>query len=170
MVNPDKLKKFCKKHNLKEDFYIFPTLCFDYEKTVEIAITEEILSLEDVNPHFRACEEIVLAAVKNSGRDLKHASSELQDKYRIVYHAVKNDGMALEYASERLKDNKKIVQTAIRNSSFSLGYASERLRDDKEIVIEAINETVIGFESLFEVMSDRLKTDEDVLEIYNKSK
>ena len=48
-----------------------------------------------------------LAAVKNDGWALEHASDELKADKEVVMAAVKNQGTALQYASDELKAKKK---------------------------------------------------------------
>jgi len=50
-----------------------------------------------------------MAAVKNDGDALEHASDELKADREVVYAAVKNHGEALEYASDELKADPEIL-------------------------------------------------------------
>ena len=50
-----------------------------------------------------------LAAVKNDGGALEHASDELKADKEVVMAAVKNDGDALEFASDELKTDPEIL-------------------------------------------------------------
>ena len=59
-----------------------------------------------------ADREVVLAAVKQSGWALEHASDELKADRDLVLAAVEQDGKALEYASDELKADREVVLAA----------------------------------------------------------
>jgi len=97
----------------------------------------------------------VLAAVKNTGYALQHASEELKAVKDVVMAAVKKDGGALEYASEDLKADKKVVMAAVKKDGGALEYASEDLKADKKVVMAAVKKDG----GALEYASDELKTD-----------
>ena len=68
--------------------------------------------------------EYVLKTVKEQGKMLEFASSELQDDEEIVKVALTQDGEALEFASDRLKGKKDIVLLAIKTAPWTAFYAS----------------------------------------------
>ena len=63
-------------------------------------------------PQYMNDKELVLAAVKDYGLSLKHASPALQADRQVVKAAVKNNGMAIDYASPELKKDKAIMKAA----------------------------------------------------------
>jgi hypothetical protein len=48
--------------------------------------------------------------------------------------AVKNDGWALEHASDELKADKEVVMAAVKNNGYALQFASDELKADPEIL------------------------------------
>ena len=81
-------------------------------------------------------KEAVLAAVKEDGWALGHASVALQNDKEVVLTAVQNDGYALEYASNALRNDKEVVLAAVQNDTDgeALRFASEALQVDPEMV------------------------------------
>ena len=55
----------------------------------------------------------VLAAVKQNGWALEHASPALRKDPEVVLAAVSDSGRALEYASNKLRNNREFVRTAL---------------------------------------------------------
>jgi len=74
-------------------------------------LTKEGYKLRDM-PQYMNDKELVLAAVKDYGLSLKHASPTLQADRQVVMAAVKNNGMAIDYASPALKKDKAIMKAA----------------------------------------------------------
>jgi hypothetical protein len=74
-------------------------------------LKKEGYKLRDM-PQYMNDKELVLAAVKDYGLSLKHASPTLQANRQVVMAAVKNNGMAIDYASPALKKDKVIMKTA----------------------------------------------------------
>lgn len=84
-------------------------------------LTKEGYKLRDM-PQYMDDKDLVLAAVKDYGLSLKHASPELQNNRQVVMAAVKNNGMAIDFASPVLKTDKAIIKAA---------KAQEKALDDK---------------------------------------
>jgi hypothetical protein len=80
-------------------------------KSALAKLTKEGYLLRDM-PQYMNDKELVLAAVKDYGLSLKHASPALQADRQVVMAAVKNNGMAIDYASPKLKQDKVIVKAA----------------------------------------------------------
>lgn len=93
--------------------------------------------LAKVSDRLKADKEVVLAAVKQNGLSLEHASKELRADKEVILAAAKEDGRALEYASEEPRADKEIILVAVMQNGRALEYASEELRADKEIVLAA---------------------------------
>ncbi len=108
-------------------------------------------------------KEVVLAAVRQSGCELKNASEKLKDNIDVVLAAVCNDGESLQYASDRLKNNSKIVLAAVRQNVWALQHASERLKGDKVIVMAALQTRCKIWETPFRFASAELRADRNVV-------
>ena len=80
-------------------------------KSALAKLTKEGYLLRDM-PQYMNDKELVLAAVKDYGLSLKHASPALQANRQVVMAAVKNNGMAIDYASPALKKDKVIMKAA----------------------------------------------------------
>ena len=80
-------------------------------KSALAKLTKEGYLLRDM-PQYMGDKELVLAAVKDYGLSLKHASPALQADRQVVMAAVKNNGMAIDYASPTLKKDKAIMKVA----------------------------------------------------------
>jgi len=80
-------------------------------KNALATLTKEGFKLRDM-PQYMNDKALVLAAVKDYGLSLKHASPALQADRQVVMAAVKNNGMAIDYASPALKKDKVIVKAA----------------------------------------------------------
>jgi uncharacterized pyridoxamine 5'-phosphate oxidase family protein len=135
---------FCQSRE-EIDFYL------DKIKTMNPDLAYEIL---DIPTKLQNNTEVILAAVKLNGHNLKCASSKLQNNKEIVLAAVKENGTALYYASKALKNNKEIVLAAVSKDAVAIQYASLSLRDDFDIV-KAAGEQNWGIALLY--ASPRLK-------------
>ena len=80
-------------------------------KNALATLTKEGYKLRDM-PQYMNDKEIVLAAVRDYGLSLKHASPELQADRQVVMAAVKNNGMAIDHASPELQKDKEIMKAA----------------------------------------------------------
>ena len=90
-------------------------------KSALATLKKEGYKLRDM-PQYMDDKELVLAAVKDYGLSLKHASPALQANKQVVMAAVKNNGMAIDHASPELKKDKSIIKAAA---------AQEKALDDK---------------------------------------
>ena len=75
----------------------------------------------------------VLAAVRQDGRALRHASETLKNDREIVLAAVTQNVDAFEYASETLKNDREIVLAAVTQDGRALLHASETLKNDRTL-------------------------------------
>jgi hypothetical protein len=101
----------------------------------------------------------VLAAVKQDGSALKHASKALKSNREVVLAAVKQRGYALKYAPDALKSDREVVLAAVEKYGDALKYASDALRDNKEVVLAAVKQ----FGDALYNASDALKSDREVV-------
>ena len=92
---------------------------------------------------FRGDREIVLEAVRISGKALLHVSDELRSDREIVMEAIYTYGRALEYASYKLRNDKILCLFAIRNiKGFISPYILQR-----DNITDAIKNNHIAFEN-----------------------
>ena len=64
-------------------------------------------------------KEYVINAVKQKGKLLEFATTELQDDEDVVKVALEQDGEAMEFVSNRLKDDKDIALLAINKEPWT---------------------------------------------------
>ena len=81
----------------------------------------------------------VLTIVSEDGWQLE-SFDEFADDEDVVLAAVNNSGSALQFASDRLKNDKKIVIAAVSNDPYSISFASDELQSDDD-VLDACEET-----------------------------
>jgi hypothetical protein len=103
-------------------------------------------------------KDVVLAAVKQCGRLLEHASIGLRSDIEVVLAAVALDGAALRFAAP-LQHNKDVVLAAVRQHGEALKFAGV-LRSDKEVVLSAVAQSA----SALIYVDSELQSDKDVLE------
>ena len=95
---------------------------------------EDYLKSEELLPcRLKNKKEVVLAAVRNDGMALQHASPGMRGEPEVVLAAVMSDGMALKHASPKCKDTFKIVKTAVIHDEMAIDYASPRLKEKESI-------------------------------------
>jgi hypothetical protein len=82
----------------------------------------------------------VLAAVRQDGQALKHASEVLKADKEVVMAAVQQQGQALAHATEALKADKEVVMAAVQQQGQALVHATEALKADKEVVMAAVQQ------------------------------
>ena len=85
---------------------------------------------------LRDSDEIVLAAVSESGRALQWASDRLRDSLGVVLTAVtavsQDDyAVALSFASDRLRDCDVVVSAAVSANPGAWMFASVRLQEER---------------------------------------
>lgn len=87
---------------------------------------------------LKSDREVVMAAVKQSGGALWHAAAKLKADPEVVLEAVKEDAGALWYASAKLKTNREFVLQCVAVNGNSLRYVATALKDDREVVLTAV--------------------------------
>lgn len=98
-------------------------------------------------------------------KNRKKIPNQFCDDKHIVMKALETDRMYFLSASDRLKDDKEVVMKAIDTSTYSdiCHDVSKRLLDDKDVAMKIMK----TYKYQFCVLSNRLKKDEDILNIYN---
>ena len=98
-------------------------------------------------------------------KNRKKIPKEFCDDKQVVMKALETDRMYFLSVSDRLKDDKEVVMKAINTSNYSdICYdISKRLLDDKEVAMNIIK----TYKYQFCILSNRLKKDEDILNLYD---
>ena len=123
--------------------------------------TEKIksgISLRELDSEFSKDKDIVLAAVKISGDELKFACDELKNDKEIALAAISSEGFPFEFISLELWDDTTFVEDALEVYAGCFGFVSKRLLSDKIYVLELMNKYDIPIHAL----SDELRDDEQV--------
>jgi len=101
------------------------------------AAGEEALRWADAA--LRADEEVVLAAVRQSGRALRFASDALRADRGVVRAAVGQNPFALRHADGSLTADRGFMLELVRaRGEETLQFASGKLKADKELVLAAV--------------------------------
>jgi len=96
-----------------------------------VQMNGNILSfLAAVGLPFQSDKDVVLAALNQTGKALRYASSDLKGDKEVVLTAVNQTGEALRYASPDLQGDKEVVLTAVNQTGEALRYASPDLQAD----------------------------------------
>jgi len=160
--NPDTLSFFSTRLRDDEEVVNAAIAQREYSATwasLRLRSDIRIISLGENLIPYKNDKEIVMAAVKENGKALRHASEELQADKKIIMQALKKDGRALLFASKSLKADKEVVMEAVKQDGHSFEYASKELRSDKEVVMEAVKQQGRSFE----YASKELQADKDVV-------
>ena len=104
------------------------------------AVQESGFELKGALREVREDRKIVLEAVRQSGGALEFASTGLQADRKLVLEAVRQYGGALEFASTGLQADRKLVLEAVRQYGGALEFASAGLQVDRELVLEALQQ------------------------------
>ena len=99
----------------------------------------------------------MLAAVKQNGWVLRHASAELRADRELVLAAVGQQGAVLEFASPELRADRDVVLAAVGQNGRALEFASPELRADRELVLAAVGQNGRALE----FASPELRADRD---------
>lgn len=95
------------------------------EEAIE-QINKDIWSFRSMS-EFHNDRDVILAAVKIDGFNLRFASDELINDFEIVQAAVRQNGKAIQYASDELKNNREIAIEALKNNSEAISYIGKDL-------------------------------------------
>ena len=136
---PDVDMDYCLKMIRNDKFGLLPKKCKSNKELIMIAVNHSSTNLFYASEDLKADREVVLVAVKQSGRAvtnriLYYASQELRDDKEVVLAAVSNYGPALCYASEDLKNDREVVLAAVKEDCGALSYAPEKFKSDPEIM------------------------------------
>ena len=171
--------------------YANPELQNDKE-VVERAVMFDGYALKFASAGLQADKDVVSSAVKSFGGALEYASADLKNNKQVALFAA-NDPWAetFQHVSVALRNDKEVVMVAVASNGTALEYASEALKNDKEVVSAAFVQLEIikssdDFATLKEMLitnyvqiitkferpaaslSDAMKNDKDVNELFNK--
>ena len=104
---------------------------------------------------------IVLAAVKQVGKTLKHAHDSLKADKEVVLAAITNDEFSLEHADVSLRANKEVVLAAVTRHGATLRFAANFLKADREVVLAAVT----NYYAARQYADDSLKNDPEIVHV-----
>lgn len=128
-------------------------------EVVLAAVRQDGLALRHATPGLQACPEVVAAAVRRNGRALEFASEGLRRDQTAGLLALRQNTWALEHVSEGLVDERAFVLTALREGRVALGSVPRRFHADRELVLLAIQRD--GFALYY--ASEELRADKEVV-------
>lgn len=122
------------------------------------------IKLRDVVDKFRNNRDVVIAAVKRDGDNLKWASNRLKRDREVVLTAIKysKEPGSFKKVMAQFRDDKEIVIAAVKRNGHDLKWASNRLRLDREVVLAATKyskSTIMYTERI----PEKFKDDKDVI-------
>jgi len=94
--------------------------------------------LENMPDQLRRDRDAVLAALRNDGHALQHASEDLRADRQVVLAAVEENGLALRHAAQALCSDPDLVLAAIRQNGLALQHAGAELRGSAAMALEAL--------------------------------
>mmetsp|Transcript_45960 Transcript_45960/g.103277 ORF Transcript_45960/g.103277 Transcript_45960/m.103277 type:complete len:354 (-) Transcript_45960:75-1136(-) len=116
-------------------------------------------TLQDAPAHIAESSEVVLAAVRQSGRAIEFAPEAMRHDRQVVLAAVSQDGRSLEHAAEDLRADRSIVRAAVRQNGHALEHACVGLRSDPEVVMEAVKRSTHALQ----YASESIRGDRDLV-------
>ncbi|HSX12421.1 MAG TPA: DUF4116 domain-containing protein [Rhabdochlamydiaceae bacterium] len=134
------------------------------------AIKQDDFVLSFANEKLKKNKKVVLASVKQCGLNLKDASKELQNDKEVVLAAVKANSHAFEYASKKLKGDKEFVLDIIQQDASAFQFANVELRNDKNFARAAMQKDTREFSAVYFCLTDELREDEELRELYYHKK
>lgn len=90
------------------------------------------------HPNLALATEVLVKALRHSGKVLRCAPPDIQTDEGVVRAAVEADGLALEHVSQHFGNHRGIVGAAVSRFGMALQFASAELRDDYSVVLAAV--------------------------------
>lgn len=112
----------------------------DDKELVLAAVRQQGLALQHASPVLQADVEVVLAAVKQNGLALRSASRTLRSDDGIILAAVMQNGLALEHARPSTCNGWAITVAAVMQCGSALQFAPSPLKDCIELVLLAVQQ------------------------------
>lgn len=155
-----RLMTHCDIENGPKEFYLEVLQILEKESPTAMKhlFVHDFSFLRNVKEKYGANRDVVLAAVKNNGWELEHASLGLQSDREVILTAVQKSGHPLQFASEELRNDKEVVLTAVQKIGSAFRFASEELRNDKEVILAAIQNDG----HILRFISEELRNDRDI--------
>lgn len=114
---------------------------FKYEEDILPVISELIklsgLIMFFLNDDFKENRELVLSACRYSGESLTHLK-KYQDDEEVVMVALKSTGRCFSSVSKRLQNKKAIALIALKDSPFVYDILSKDLQNDVDCIIASL--------------------------------
>lgn len=116
------------------------------------AVQQHGLTLEYASHELQIDEEVVTAAVRQTGFALWHTGrcvywGGMQDGVakRVAMEAVKQQGRALQFVSTaHTAHEKEVVREAVKQDGLALNFATDELKNDLEVVLQALRQTRVA--------------------------
>jgi len=107
-------------------------------------VADGIVALEELSEDLRGDREVVLAAVRERGWELGHATERVRRDREVVLEAVRKHGEALQHAAEELRRDRTVVLAAVKSSykGNALKYAAEELFQSGDFALQATEEVL----------------------------
>lgn len=125
--------------------------------------------LSDASDEIQDDRSIVLIAIANAPRSFKYASDRLRNDRVIANLAISLDKENYYYLGSELSNDIDIANEALAISFDYLRGFGVEINSNKEIALRIFNSDVYvgdcGFESLFCCLADKLRTDEDIVDL-----
>ncbi len=112
--------------------YIKPELI---DKKMAIAAVLQIPNALDDMPQFNEDEDVVIAALSQSGYVLRFVGPTLKMAKHIIMIAVSQWGEALSFVNGELRNDQDIIFTAITHNPRAINVVSQKLTDDVDFII-----------------------------------
>ena len=112
--------------------------------------------------------EIFLEACKEKGSEIifDYASDNLKKDNLLFFDLIKVNPFTLEYFCSQFKDNEQKILYALDYDISVFRFASSRLLNDKEFVIKALKQAKNNEKFIFDLISNRLKEDLEIILIF----
>ena len=104
------------------------------EEDAVAAVQQNPLALEHVK-EWRNDASFVISVMEKRGIVLWTTPPDIRDTKEVVLAAVKQDGYALQHASFALRSDKKVCLAAVRcKNTYALPYCTYDMQDDEQVV------------------------------------
>jgi len=151
------------KNDAEEDKGVAITIAMVRTDPAWAAVLRDVedgwVELRSVAEKYRCDREIVIAAMRNSGKALEDAPEEFRSDRAVVLAAVSSNGSALRFAADELKRDPEVVLAAVRGSALALRCAAEELWLDRDFTLAVVQ--VHGSALMY--ASPALRRDRDVV-------
>lgn len=117
------------------------------------------LFLELVNKKYLSDIDVVKAAIKRSGHNIRHARPPLKKNRKLAFLAIRQNPNALKFVDRELRGDKELVLISVSHYGRNLHLADKELKKDREVVLAAIE----NYAQALSHADDNLKKDEEIV-------